>query len=132
MLAGLGLWRALCISRISSVAIRNESSSTEMGSVRCFVLLRDPSRVRPSSGLNHAPSYNAWALCSQEENLAVTLSRRLDSRDVHFLHPRAIAPLGSSVPYGFPAQLPHWGGYALLWASRRHSEQCYGSGEQAS
>lgn len=77
MLAGLGLWRALRISRISSVGIRNESSSTEMGSIRCFALLLDPSCVHPSSGLNHAPSYNAWALCSQEENLALTLSRHL-------------------------------------------------------
>lgn len=56
-----GLWRALHISRVSSVATRNQRSCTETGTICCFALLCDLAHACPSSGLNYAPSYSTSA-----------------------------------------------------------------------
>lgn len=66
----LGSTFALCITKISSVATRNENSSTETGPARCLALLCDLSHACVPCG-NDAPSHSAWAPCGHEENLAL-------------------------------------------------------------
>lgn len=83
-----GLCRALRRSPVSSVAIKNQRSCTETGTIRCFTLVCDLSHACPSSGLNYAPGYSAWALTTvgwlraAERKICLPLfPERPDSRD---------------------------------------------------
>lgn len=73
-----------------------------MGTIRCFALLHGLSHPCPSSGLNYAPGYSAWALKTvgwlRAAKRKIWLSLFPNSRTagtVPFLCPNAIGPLGS-------------------------------------
>lgn len=97
-----GLWRALHRNPVSSVAIRNQRSCIETGTIRCFALLCDLSHACPSLGLNYASSYSAWAPKTvgwlRAAKRKICLSLFLNSRTagtVPFLCPSATGPFGS-------------------------------------
>ena len=97
-----GLWRALRGSRISSVATRNQRSSTETGMIGCFALVCDLSHACPSLELNYAPSYSAsapktvgWLRAAKRKIWLSLFPNGRTAGTVPFLCPSATGPLGA-------------------------------------